>query len=61
MYCDNRWHEYVYNPDQVKDLKCNVCGDRNLKVDHTDDKALDIFGYDVKDVNDAYIKKDKKK
>lgn len=44
LYCDKVFEEFVYTQEQVKNTRCPVCNDRNLKI-LDDGGRHDIYGY----------------
>jgi DNA replicative helicase MCM subunit Mcm2 (Cdc46/Mcm family) len=55
-YCGHSDTLYVYSKEFVRDRKCERCGDKN-KILRQEDTS-DVFGYDDKKPDDAYIKRD---
>jgi hypothetical protein len=43
LYCGHEFYEYLYDPSQAEEVKCERCKDENLKVRVQEN--TDVFGY----------------
>ena len=58
-YCGRNYKEWLSSENQLEDLKCNFCGDKDVEVEEIE--TGDIFGYDSQAPKpDAYIGRRKK-
>lgn len=48
-YCGKKWQERFYYKESVRDARCPVCKDKNLKIKEVKPEDRDPFGYNYKE------------
>lgn len=56
-YCGHTWKEELFY--QPENKRCPICKDKELKYLSTKDDKTDVYGYNDRIEEDAYIKRKK--
>ena len=48
-YCGKTWTEKFYYKESIKDVRCSVCKDKNLKIKEVKPEDRDPFGYNYQE------------